>query len=91
MRLKALWRHSIGQNDIFQSIAELPLHQAAVLLQLGVQQVLNVWRCCLLHLRTHNVSLGWAWQSKAQRQFSQVHMHLQLTGLVRHALLIAVL
>ena len=55
MRLKALGRHGVGQNDIFQSIAELPLHQAAVLLQLRVQQVLNLWRSRLLHLQPHDV------------------------------------
>lgn len=51
VRLEALWRHCIWQDDVFQSIAQLALHQAAVLLQLCVQQVLHI--CCsrLFHLQ----------------------------------------
>lgn len=48
--LKALWRDCIWQDHIFEPIAELALHQAAVLLQLCVQQLVNVWCSCLLHL-----------------------------------------
>lgn len=55
MRLEALWRHSVGQDDIFQSVAELPLHKAAVLLQFCVQQVLNLWRSRLLHLQPYDI------------------------------------
>ena len=42
VRLKALWRHCIWQNDILKPIAQLPLHQRAVLLQFSVQKVLHI-------------------------------------------------
>ena len=51
--LKALRRHSVGKDDIFESVAELPLHKAAMLLQLRVQQMLNLWRSRLLHLQPY--------------------------------------
>ena len=58
MCLKALWRHGIGQDDIFQSIAELPLHKAAMLLQFCVQQVLDLRCSRLLHLQPYEVPLN---------------------------------
>ena len=51
MRLKALWRHCIRQNDILETIAQLSLHQRAVLLQFSVQKVLHMGWDCLLHLQ----------------------------------------
>ena len=51
VRLKALWRHCIWQNDILETIAQLSLHQRAVLLQFSVQKVLHMGWDCLLHLQ----------------------------------------
>ncbi len=53
VRLEALWRDCIWQYHIFESIAELALHKAAVLLQLCVQQLVNLWCSRLLHLLVH--------------------------------------
>ena len=53
VRLKALGRHGVGQDDIAQAVVQLPGRELAVLLQRRIQQRLHLRQAAaLIHLHT---------------------------------------